>query len=130
MKFDYDCMRDVLLFLENEITFDEGLNFPDISLSDIMENKLISEKYHITDVAYVVHHLCSCGFLDYIDSSSDNVSDYLINDITYSGHELLAAIHDDTIWNKIKSKLLSIKITSIPAIISCANSILNAAFKE
>ena len=129
MKLNYDCIRDVLLFLEENLNVDEKLRFSEISVDNIMENKLISERYSIAEVAYTIHNLYQCDFINVIECDADNELDYVVCDVTYLGHEFLAAIHDDNIWNKIKTRLLSINITSIPAIIGCANNLLTALLK-
>ena len=129
MQLNYDCIRDVLLFLEKHLAVDENLCFSRMSLDDIMESTLISDRYSVNEVAYTIHNLYQCEFIDAIVDDSDDELNYIVFDITYIGHEFLSSIRNDNIWNKIKEQLLSIKITSIPAIVKCADSILTALIK-
>lgn len=124
MRLNYDCLRDVLLSLERNLSFDQtegGISFPDCYLRDLMKDPKIAE-YSIEDVFYCVHNLSQAG---YITASLDyhfGMIDYCcINDITYSGHMFLRSIADENTWSSIKKKFGPVIQASLPVIQTVAS---------
>ena len=119
MKLDFECMRDVLLALEDLCGYDEQdpRKFKMISCNDILKyiEDMNDFKYHsISEIKYTVLKLnegefiktkaisdinpVDSGELMYFKSTSEN---YVI-DITYQGYELLSTIRDAKFLRNIK----------------------------
>ena len=131
MKLNYDCMRDVLLFLEKNIVLDDDLYFPEtFSIDVILEDASIAEKYTKAEVYYAIHNMDQCGFLYVQKNESDDKVEYFVYDITYDGHVFLSGIRSDTVWKNIKDKLISMGISNIPTILTCVEKYVEGFFKK
>ena len=130
MKLSYDCMRDVLILLEEHLTVDADLCFSEMSINDIMAYNYICDRYSIEEVAYSVHNLYQCDFVSAEHYESDDALEYRVYDVTYTGHEFLATVRSDNVWHYIKEQLKHINIANIPTIVMCAKRFIDAAFNK
>lgn len=104
MKLNIDCIRDIMLYLENtlEIKYDEE-NYEiiksEISCMEIIEALSI---YSPEDIWYSI---CILSSNDYIDAvgTEEFTRDFRVTDITYTGHKFIESIKPQPIWNKTKS---------------------------
>lgn len=69
-----------------------------------------------------------CGF--FIGCSSDYNDGYLIMDLSPEGHEFLADIRSNSIWNKVKKKSEQIGVKSLGALSQIAISVTTALINE
>lgn len=106
MKINIDCMREVLLFLEKNLTAilidnDTAIEFNCISALDISKGMPHFKK---EDVWYSLKMLAEC---DYIDINGIQGKDYFsmlnVESMTYQGHKFLESIRPQSVWNKTKS---------------------------
>ncbi|MGA8613997.1 MAG: DUF2513 domain-containing protein [Xanthobacteraceae bacterium] len=60
--------------------------------------------------------LFQAGFIDGIEhaSSMKDSPDYSMRDLTWEGHDFLAALKNETVWAKIKAKLSPADLASVP----------------
>lgn len=126
MKLNYDCLRDTLLYLEENLTVDcDGeLSFGLIYLDDLY-NEL--SQYSNEDIYYSVFNLKQAEFLSC--SPADDWPIYhidSINYITFKGHEFLSEIRDNDKWKKVKSILGNVKTFSLSAISAAAEGVTSA----
>lgn len=107
MKLNLDCMRDILLTLEQ---FDYG----EIVHPKDLEKRL-SSNYSRADVYYSALKLAEAGFIkaDYFDIPGDVPEISLIYDITYAGHEFLNSIRPTSVWHKLSPVLQNAGIASL-----------------
>ncbi len=116
MKLDYDLMRSILLTVEDKESHPPGMRIRDISR--ILERPLNEVLYHL-DL------LCEKELLKVTDYSSIYEKDYRIDRLTFSGHEYLNNIRDNTIWEKAKDQLSKVASSaSIEILGQIASSIL------
>lgn len=97
MKFDLDCVRDILLTIES---MEYG---KEIKIVDLVK---ALPKYSEEDLNYNCLKLLEAGFINclttqYLDPPG--IILVCIKDITYKGHEFLGSIRDNTVWKKTKS---------------------------
>ncbi|HCX0779109.1 TPA: DUF2513 domain-containing protein [Staphylococcus aureus] len=97
MKLNHDCVRLLLLEIESNKKIGEPLtrhNFND---------NIIFDKYDFETVMYSLLKLEEAKFiccdLKFIE---DRVVSWIIDDITWSGHEFLDNIRDNKTWNEVK----------------------------
>lgn len=128
MKLNYDCIRDVLLTLEDNLTLDEDLQFSSLNLNELLEFEELKD-YSKQALAYTLYNLNEICFIDaHISWASGKVLVYIeVYDITYIGHEFLSSIRPTSNWNKIKSKLLTLGTASIPIISEIASQVIKSA---
>lgn len=107
MKLNLNCMRDILLTLEQ---FDYGqiIHHKDLE-------KRLSSNYSEADVYYSVLKLAEADFIkaDYFDVPGGVPQISLIYDITYAGHEFLNSVRPASVWQKLIPTLQNAGISSL-----------------
>lgn len=131
MRLNYDCVRDVLLTLEQllQIKYDNGsFAFSNVDIERLY--KSMPTDYSIKDTLYSVLNLKEAGYikasLNYGDGKLTNC---FINKITYSGNEFLDKVRPKTRWEKIKEAIKKIGTVTIPLISEISTSIVTSAIK-
>ena len=120
MKLNQDCIRDLLLYLEETLTLSSTLDI------DCYSNKSFISKYNIDDLRYATMKLVEGNFINadiqtFVDIDTPYIS---INSITYNGHKLLDNIRDNKVWAKTKTALSKIESVSIDIISETASKVL------
>lgn len=124
MKLDIDCVRSLLMALEDVLQFDDDLHVPSVNLSSILSYPTLKD-FSRPDVAYATEKLKEADFISAtIQYGSLLIYDIRFHSITYAGHEFLEAIRPDTVWQETKSTLASIGTYSIKAASDIAKSVL------
>lgn len=96
MKIDYDCMRDELLYLEENLKLNTELDKNEII-------KALDEKdYEEDEIIYNLIKLEEAGFVKayFIGADDDPYLEIIIEDITYVGHQYLNSVREKDIWQK------------------------------
>lgn len=113
MKLNHDCIRDLLLYLEENLNLGSFLNIS----SEFNEDVLSS--YSANDLIYTAQKLLEANYInaEIMHFMGTNIPSVRIRSITYQGHQFLDNIRDDGVWKetkKIASKVssASIKILS------------------
>lgn len=127
MKLNYDCVRDVLLSLEELLTCEysnEIFVFNEISIEELYE-KLSDKNYRIEDVLYSVNNLEQAGFIkaDFL-SADGGIVCCDISNITYEGHQFLQNIRPKKVWDKSKSIFQNIGTISVDIIKSVTSTVI------
>lgn len=118
MKYNLDCIRDVLLMLEaclnikikrrndgvweyehNEITIKEVYN-----AMNTITDPPTEPKYQPEEVAYSIEKLKEAGFISVIDDENNPLTLLRIISITYEGHEFLENIRAPKTWEILKER--------------------------
>lgn len=108
MRINNDCIRDVLLHLEEVLNFE---NFYQVSSDDDEETVL---GYPLEDVVYSLVKLNEAGYIDAKIHKTLNPSTLVfVSSITWSGHQFLDTIRPQTVWDKTKSSAAQIGSTSL-----------------
>lgn len=125
MKLNHECVRDILLTIENNLvvaTYIRGLTaFDELKYSD-------------NDKFYSIQKLIEAGYLDgnagfFLGSTPEQPNyNVFIKSITWSGHQFLDNIRDDGTWKKAVSTIGSkAKSVSIEIISQVASNILRSS---
>lgn len=121
MHLNLDCMRDVLITLEDASFLQE------LTLGDIIEK---TPGYSEDDIKYTILKLDEANFIDArIKQYVDGMAILGVKDITYAGHQFIANIRTDTVWNKVKDVSKSVGATSISAITQIASNVISEILK-
>jgi len=128
MKLNIDCVRDVLLTLEEllivEIDEDEVLRSNSVDPYDVVERLV---HYNWEDVFYAIKKLDEAGFIDgKIVVGADGLwHPNMIHEITYSGHEFLDKVRPPTVWESTKGVAQKIGSFSISVLSQIAGNVLS-----
>ena len=121
MKLNVDCIRDLLLY------FEENLDPNDSYQMEF--NELPS--YSSQDIYYCTIQLLDAGFIDgknhAIKSSFPLI---IVNRITWNGHEFLDNIRPKTIWDKTKNIGQELKTNSIDSLFKISSAVITEIIKH
>lgn len=128
MKLNPDCIRDVLLYLEENLTID-GKVFVPVTLKTLQENLT---GYSKEDVLYSVYNLNQIRF---IEGKINDVHDMKlmfcdIENITYNGHQFLNTIRPETIWQATKRGASKLGLMSMHALSTIAMEIAKSVVTD
>ncbi len=115
MKLNQDCIRDLLLYLEENLDYCDCLSISDIELPD----------YDIKTILYTAQKLKQAGYIsaDFsILDTDDLCADFL--EITWDGHQFLDTIRDNNVWKKTKSVVSKLSSVSVTIISNVASQVL------
>ena len=122
MKLNPDCIRDILLLVEDQTSLE---SFLDISPDELPEQL---GRYSGEEVMY---HIKQCELSEliivpswYIDGSC------MISYLTPTGHKLIADIREDNNWNKTKEIAKSVGSNSIDAIMQIASGVISSLIQS
>lgn len=116
MKLNYDCVRDVMLYLERNLNFGSPIRDTNINLN-----------YNIEDVRYSLLKLHEINYLDgSVSKYMDGEYSVITTDITFYGHKFIGEIQSDTIWDKTKSVSKDLGIQTINGITQIASSVISS----
>ena len=113
MKLNYDCVRDVLLTMEDITGLNDDLSFETIGLYDIASHL---SQYDDKEICYTILKLSEAEYIktEWRDSNKDNFYFYFVFDITFKGHEYLNSIRNQNVWNAIKKGAIGLSMSLIP----------------
>ena len=115
MKLNQDCIRDLLLYLEENLKLNDYLSISNISLKNYSSEELL----------YTADKLYEAGYLKCSRKVYDNtVLMIFVSSITYTGHQFLDNIRDDKVFAKTKSILSGFKSVSIEIISETASKVI------
>ena len=121
MKLNHDCVRDLLLYLEENLNLNDVLSVENISLKD----------YSTEELLYTADKLYEAGYINCSRKIYDNADlVILVSSITYDGHQFLDNIRDDKIFNKTKSILSTLKSVSIEIVSETASKVITNAINQ
>lgn len=128
MKLNIECVRDVMLSLEELLTLTEtesGIEKNSVSLHEVCSSL---PQYSHTDVFYSIKNLDEAGYINAsIKWINATVNFCYVNYITYQGHEFISRIADSTQWSKVQKVSNAVRDYSLSAISSIAEGVTSAA---
>lgn len=116
MKLNHDCIRDLLLYIEENLNYDDELEI----------NKLQLKSYSLEELLYTTEKLSQADYLTYYPLEiDDEYSILLVDSITYKGHQFLDTVRDNQVWDKTKKVLSFLKSVSIEITSETASKVIN-----
>lgn len=119
MTLNYDCIRDVLLYLENTLGYinDQiAMTHKKLTISSVVNNL---PSYTKEDVQYTIEKLREANYIRMVNITKDN-QNYIVNayidDITWDGFDFLNNIRKKSIWEATKEGANKVGAMSISAI--------------
>jgi len=119
MKLNPDCIRDILLAIEEDCSFRSTFQFPGNN------NRLSS--YSEDEVLY---HIKQCELSDLVYKVTWFIGgSCCVKDLAPSGHQFLADIRSENIWSKTKITAAKVGSSSLNTLVSIASSIVAGLVK-
>ena len=139
MKLNLDCIREILMWLEENQTMER--------INEKTAEHLGVEPYYTgrpnaipvgcligkvgvfseADILYSVKQMGENGMLN-VSVEFGNIGS--VQDITPQGHEFLENIRSDTNWNKIKERAAEVGSSSISVLEKIASNVISALIKS
>lgn len=123
MKLNPDCIRDILLTIEESTTLHNDWSFGENSV-----NEPLLSAYSIEELVY---HISQCDKSGLIDGCQFFLGSYsgVVSDLSPHGHQFLSDIRSDTVWNNIKAVSLKVGSNSLNAIMQIATGVITEIIK-
>ena len=104
MKLNIDCIRDVLLFLEENLKISDDLEFKFQNLHAICNG--LEGKYEKPEIAYTLLKLKEGCYIQAQTFIGDGIiSNIIVSSITYEGHQFIESIRSERVFKEVKNKL-------------------------
>ena len=115
MKLNHDCVRDLLLFIEEKSDYNTGIDPYEIELG-----------YDHIEVLYAADKLLEADYVKGIKKNviSADLPQIIIKSITWEGHLFLDNIRDDTVWDKTKKIAKNFSSMSLSLIGKIASQVI------
>ena len=117
MKLNHECVRDLLLYIEENLSFNDELEINILKLNN----------YSTEELLYTSQKLAEADYIN-IDNSieiDDEFPIILVSSITYKGHQFLDTVRDNQVWSKTKKVLSFLKSVSIEVTSETASKVIN-----
>lgn len=101
MRLDINCVRDIMLTLEDALVVDDCGNVEPFSVDQLA---VLLPKYRRGEIIYTVRKLIEAGFLNQYAGTSDSIWFYGDSGITYKGHDFIASVRPQPVWLAIGKK--------------------------
>ena len=113
MRFNPNCVRDILITVEENTGYGEPISF-----GEDVDTYTTLQKYDIAETMYHINQCLQSGLI----VGYKNVWDqFRIEDLTPDGHSLLGKIRSDKLWKEILSR----GVSAIPTLIQIASLLSN-----
>lgn len=121
MRLNPDCIRDILLIVEENVTPNQLFCYSQDSNYEILC------QYNSDEISY---HLGQCNQSEFFYRfSEDMCGDVSVVDLTPKAHEFLANIRQNDTWSKVKDISKSIGIKSLSGLAQISTAIVTEIIK-
>lgn len=122
MKLNPDCVRDILLFVEENTDYKVSCRI----LKDDIPAQL--SKYPANVVMY---HVEQCVMSEYFSkTSSDLNSNITIKGLSPAGHKFIDNVRNDEIWSDVKSVSAKVGSKSLDSLMQIATGVITALIQS
>lgn len=115
MKLNHDCVRKLMLVLEDNLEIGDIIDASTISIDDFSESEILYSALKLHEANFISGKV--------INDLSDN-NNILINGITWEGHKFLDTIRDNKVWSHTKTVLSKVSSSSITFASTVASQVL------
>ncbi|MBU5673260.1 DUF2513 domain-containing protein [Paenibacillus brevis] len=118
MKLNHDCVRDLLLTIEETLPLDA------MALTTGLHQHENLSKYEYAEIVYCVSKLREAGYIETIgqDLISPVGRVIKVRGLTYTGHLFLDNIRDNKVWRTVKRQAATLASVSMNMLTSLAES--------
>ncbi|MYU81542.1 DUF2513 domain-containing protein [Ligilactobacillus salivarius] len=122
MRLNPDCIRDILLVVEEKSSFSNFVWFEDLKNSNLVE------KYDFETIFYHIRQSFEAGLL--LDVKRFAGGNFYIKDLSPKGHEFLANIRKDNNWSKTKEIANKVGSFSLKTLITIASNVVTSSINH
>ncbi len=115
MKLDHECIRDLLLYLENNLNYGGQININNLKIKSYNKETLMYTADKLIEAEYLNAKIC----WNYTEPRI-----IMIESISFKGHQFLDNIRDDSVWKDTKNVLSKFKSTSINFVADVSSQII------
>lgn len=113
MKLDIECVREVLLYLENNLIYEDNTYSHEhlsIEMTNVIEDIANQKGLNKNLLAYAIEKMCEVHIIeaDIHKGAHHDILSCNIYDISFYGHQFLENIRPETVWEKTKGIAASI----------------------
>lgn len=120
MRLNQDAVRDVLLFVESNLEFDNFFRLKDFYEADVLA------KYGEDTIKYTLLKLSETNYLHSNPLiSNNNLREFSTGMLTWEGHEFLDTIRDTQVWSKTKIVTNKLESVSIGMLSKIGTGVIN-----
>lgn len=121
MKFNPDCMRDVLFYLEENLKISSDLKFKSLSIYNLAQDL----SYPREEIANMLILLDEGGYIKTSVLYANNAISILdVSRITFSGYQFIESVRPERVWTKVKNVCSDVGSFSMSVISQVSSSIL------
>lgn len=121
MRLNNDCIRDILLYVEKNTTYE----YPFISAEDLISRL---KEYDEDTINYHITKAHQGGLIDVINYRNKVPLD--VSFLSWKGHEYIDAIRDDKVWEKLKNSTKDIASVSLPILVKLSEDVIKSLLVE
>ncbi|AJA48315.1 hypothetical protein CPAST_c22450 [Clostridium pasteurianum DSM 525 = ATCC 6013] len=121
MRLNNDCIRDILLYVEKNTTYE----YPFIAAEDLISHL---KDYDEDTVNYHITKVHQGGLIDVINYRNKVPLD--VSFLSWKGHEYIDAIRDDKVWEKLKNSTKDIASVSLAILVRLAEDVIKSLLIE
>lgn len=118
MKLNPDCIRKILMTIEDKSSFREKVRIP-------CKDAPLLKEFSEDQILYHTRQCWLAGYFYKVDDDFPNV--YLITDLSPQGHALVGKIRDESNWGVVQRGLSAVRGYSLDVIKSIAEGAVSAA---
>lgn len=118
MELKKDCVRDVLLYLEKNMKYNEPFFANQIELKEYLEEDILYTCEKLTEAYFI-----NAEIHKYVTGDLPTI---MITSISYDGHQFLDNIRNESVWKETKGKLKTVGDVSLNIISQIAASIITS----
>lgn len=128
MKLNIDCIRDVLIFLEENLEINDDLEIKSQNLHTICN--ALEGKYEKPEIAYTLLKLKEGGYIQAQKFMGNGIiSNIIVSSITYEGHQFIESIRSETVFEEVKNRLGKIGVFALNIIQKVAIDYITSLIK-
>jgi len=116
MKLNHDCIRDIILFIEDTTT----ASIPYVLVINIQNH--LNSIYDNETINYHVLFIGSAHLVEKVSVADNNIP-LTVWDLTPLGHDYAGNIRDTKVWSKLKSVTSKLASISLPVLIEKSSEI-------
>lgn len=121
MKLDSSCVRDLLLYLEDNLSYTNTVNIQDIELKSYDTETLLYTAEKLEEAKFI-----NCVIKSYVGYEIPVI---IVKSLSYNGHQFLDSIRDNQVWSKTKSIASKIGIFTIDGLKEIAINVISESIK-
>lgn len=123
MKLNPDCIRDILITVESATDSEKSLYYSKDELLFPMN------KYEYNTVLYHIRQCYKAGLIDGLKEFDGGECGF-IDDLSPYGHQFLADIRSESVWNKVKEISKKVGSSSLSALTQIATGVISSLIQS